>query len=94
MLATVFFRTSNRVPGRGRAVTLSVEVPAGADLQTILVAASTKHRVALLSRFGQTGVFEVQTDAGVWAHPDGSERCVLTKGVQFKTWEKLDAESP
>ena len=44
----------------------------------------------------QTGVFEIQTDDGIWQHTGGQKIDVSTTrraaNVQFRTWDQLDAE--
>lgn len=94
MNAQVFYRTFNRVAGRSRAQVVDVVVPAAATLQDMVAAAARICGRRLLARSGRTGVFEVQTDAGLWTTPDEGG-CVLTQRAQFQTWEQLDeAVSP
>ncbi len=92
--AQMFYRTFNRKTAVGVVKVVEAMVAHGAPLKEILAAGCMASGVALLSRYGQIGVFEVQTDEGIWSHPGEAERCVLTKGVEFKTWEQLESEAP
>lgn len=86
MRADVFHRTYNRVPEKGRVLVFTVEVEAGASLEAILAAA----QAAGLPKGGaSSGVFEVQTDEGVWATT--TARVLRPCNAVFTTWEALDA---
>lgn len=93
-VAQIFYRTFNRKTGVGQVCCVTTHVAHGAPVATILAAGCMESGVALLSRYGQIGVYEIQTDEGIWSHPGEAERCVLTKGVEFKTWDQLDREDP
>lgn len=72
---------------------VSVDVPANATLQDILDDAVD---AGASPPSGGKGVFQVQTDRGVYGRPDGSPSATrpygrpLEKGVRFITWEELD----
>lgn len=90
MNAQVFFRTFNRVPERGVVQVVDVQVEEQAELRSIIEVAGRACGKALLARSGLVGVFEVQTDAGIWDTAHGG--CLLTKAVRFRTWDELDCE--
>lgn len=99
MWADVYYRQWNTRRESIGEVFVRVEIDA--DLLTILRAAEVASCKALTRRRGNAlGVFQVQTDLGIFtATDDGSltsyhpERgCKLRKQVQFKTWAQLEAE--
>lgn len=78
-----------------------VDVPEGAGLVEILVAAGALIGVRLHERANRgTGVYEVQTDLGLWrADDDGSvisydpkRGTRIRKQTRFSTWEELEAQ--
>lgn len=86
MNADIFHRTYNRVPEKGRVLVFTVEVPAGASLEAILEAG----RAAGLPKGGAgSGVFEVQTDEGIWS--TATARVLRPCNATFQTWDQLDA---
>lgn len=83
MLVRVFYRVPDGP--RLRAVVFTADVPSVATLGDVL---SLVQRPLGASRL--SAVFEVQTDAGIWAHHDGSERPLLLPGATHRTWAELD----
>lgn len=67
-------------------------MPAGASLDDILVEGYQK---GFPMGSARGGCFELQTDEGIWARPDGKRMRVTGRNGQpaiFKTWEQLEAE--
>lgn len=77
-----------------------VEVPPGTGVVEILRAVEKVQQRRLSRRSGKTGVFEIQTDEGVWDVTDGGSLtrftektgCVLRPQARFRTWQQLEAE--
>lgn len=90
MRADFFWRTQNRVPSRGRECEFTCAVPRGTDPALMLVIAGALAPVRLDQRHGPHGVYEIQTDEGIWRAPDGAD--VRSPRATFKTWEQLEAE--
>jgi hypothetical protein len=100
MRADVFYRKFNsRRESIGEVL---VEVPQGAELELIIREAGRLLGKALERRSSSTGVFEVQTDEGIWSVPEGSltrwqaarERLVVREGAVFESWEELERREP
>jgi hypothetical protein len=93
-MVTVSGRTYNRVPERSRTVDVTFEAPANAPLLTILelaykAGAPKGARTAF-------GVFQVQTDAGMWDTAAGTKLMTvshssLSPAVRFRTWDEVEA---
>lgn len=98
MRADCFYRRYNRDRARmfsaRNVAEVLVEVPVDASLADILAAAYSAARKVPGDR--ATGIYEVQTDLGIYRSSD--ERCIdLTTAVgrarvSFRTWEQLDAD--
>lgn len=86
MKADVFYRTWNRNRAKSRVKVTSVDVPANANLADVLKASGAPSGNRTWS-----GVFEVQTDAGIWARPDGGP--FWKGGVTFRSWDQVEAEN-
>jgi len=97
MRADCFFRRWNRDPAKRFATrnvrVVTVEVEASASLPEILAAALKR---GASKGTHQTGIFEVQTDRGIYDRADGMRLDVSTPlkaaKVRFKTWDQLEAE--
>lgn len=99
MRADIFWRKFNsRRASTGEAL---VEVPEDADLITILKAAYPVTGVHMETRGSRgTGVYEVQTDKGVWQAEDGGALISydtkrgtrVRRQTRFDTWEELEAQ--
>lgn len=103
--ADVFYRKLNtRRPSVGL---VSIPIPAGLavdafpGLVALLALASQACGVALNQRQGKLGVFEVQTDAGIWDAADAgalitydrrAEKMRQRPATRFRTWEQIEAE--
>lgn len=97
MRADCFFRTWNRdkaktmSPANVRIVSVEVEPGEGAEaiIRKAWTAGASKGN-------GQTGVFEIQTDKGIWSVAEGgpllSQSGNLRRGAQFKSWDALESE--
>jgi len=89
MNADVFSRTFSSTPGAGRVREARIQVPATATLDQILAAAIA----AGMNKGGrgrqQGGIFEVQTDLGIWTTDDGGK--LVAGHARFATWEELEA---
>lgn len=92
---TAFARTYNRNPERMTVVTAQFEAPADAKVEELIELA---HECGL-SRGDRTlaGVFELQTDDGIWQCADGSKLLMrtgrgLSPRAQFRSWEQVEAE--
>ena len=90
MQADIFFRTFNKIPERQNVQVVTVDVPHDATVRDMVAAAAAACGKALLSRNGRIGVFEIQTDLGIWDRED--EGCVLNGAVRFRSWEQLELE--
>lgn len=88
-----FYKTFNRVPEKRRTLSLRFEAPVGATLAELL---ATYIAAGGTRGSHETGVFEMQTDAGIWSHRDEKRMDASTArraaSCEFKTWEELDAE--
>lgn len=98
MLVDVFYRTYNsdraKMLSDANVRSVRVEVAAGAGLAEILEAA---WRAGASKGSSRSGIFEVQTEAGIWAQLDGG-KIDLTTGpgrarAVFRTWDELEAEA-
>jgi hypothetical protein len=91
--ADIFYRTWNKVPERQRVLHYCIDVPASATLDQII---STARKLGVGRGTHQTGIFEVQTDQGIYSRADGCRLDVSTPGraakVIFKSWEQLEVE--
>lgn len=89
--ADVFCRTFNRRGAKfARTREIVVMYPTGATLAQLIELA--REAGASLGGRGrhQGGIFEIQTDEGIWSTADGGKLDV--KHGVFKTWEQLEAE--
>lgn len=85
MKADVFYRTWNRDRAKSRVRVVSVEVPADATLDDVIRAARAPRGTRTWS-----GVFEVQTDDGVWSRPD--EGPLWKGGAVFRSWDQVEED--
>jgi hypothetical protein len=92
---TAFARTYNRVPERSTVVTASFEAPSNATIEELIELAHD----AGLSRGDRTlaGVFEIQTDTGIWSCPDDGKLLMrtgagLSPRARFRSWEQIESE--
>lgn len=88
MRVDAFFRTYNRHVERRRVVCVVFEAREGAELAELLELA---HKAGAKGRGSSTGIFELQTDEGIWSREDGKplERR-SGKLAAFATWAKLE----
>lgn len=90
MNADIFRRTFNVVPSRSNVVQYRIRVRRDAGLDDILEAAK---RCGIPVGNFNCGVFEVQTDVGIWSNPTGKNlRFAKPANRVFKSWEQLEAE--
>lgn len=95
--ADIFYRTWNRdtekMASQASVRSVRIEVPEDADLDAIAKLAYAAG--ASVGAKGQSGIFEIQTDRGIWARPDGKP--LLPGGkphrhTSFKSWDELEKE--
>ena len=96
-----FYRTYNKVESKmmssANVRSVSVEVAADATPAEMIAAALAAGASIGTSR---TGIYEIQTDDGIWTRTDKAIRCferingeiVVSKKFAFKSWEQLEAE--
>lgn len=93
MLVQWFHRTECRDFYKKRpAQVFEFQAAPGAHLDELLLAG---YNLGFPSGSMRSGVFELQTDEGIWARPDGKKLTRTTRTGQkavFKTWEELDHE--
>lgn len=89
-----FARRYNRVPERMTVVSATFTAPVTASIEDLIEMAHANG----LSRGDRTlaGVFELQTDQGIWSCPDDSKLlmrtgCGLSLKARFRSWETLEA---
>ena len=90
MLANVFYRAYNRDNAKMmsaanvRDLTLEIEPAAGLDqiLEAAYAAGASKGS-------SRSGVFEVQTDSGIWDREDGG-KLAPGRPARFRTWSELE----
>lgn len=87
----VFFRRYNRDLARTLAPenvrVVQIDLPDEAPLADILAAA---YRAGASKGSSRSGIFEVQTEAGIWAHPGGGKIDPPARAC-FQTWDELEA---
>lgn len=95
MKVTAFFRTFNRVPERMRTKTVEFTAPVGTAIEDLIEMA----HAAGASRGARTpsGVFEIQTDEGIWSTPDETKLLTtsnsgLSDRASFKSWKAMERE--
>lgn len=91
MNADLFYRSWNGHTKTKSVKETSVEVGEEMGFAEIL-AAATEQTGVQFARRGGLGVFQIQTDAGIWARTDGTEGVLQAHNVTFKSWEQLEAE--
>jgi len=86
----VFFRRYNRSLERtlsaGNVVVVQLDLPADTGLPDILAAA---YRAGASKGSSRSGIFEVQTDIGIWSREDGGKIDPPTR-ARFSSWSALD----
>lgn len=87
----IFVRTKRGEP----AGAWKIRLPSNLPIEELITQASEFLGKKLRQR-GSKGVFEVQTDAGIWSRPGGgvfyNNKGELFGDVAFKTWEAIEAE--
>jgi len=86
----IFYRTFNRRPGAGQVREYFIPAPADTSLANLLEAA---HQAGVpLGGAGRQygGIFELQTDAGIWSTQDGGK--LTPRHGTFRTWEEIEQE--
>lgn len=97
MTADIFFRLHHpslaRVLSPQNVRSMRLCFPEGTDIATIVRAALAAGAPIGSSR---SGIFEVQTDDGIYAREDGGKLNVDTERkvakIKFQTWDSLEAE--
>jgi hypothetical protein len=89
MRADFFWKTQNRIPGRGRECEFTCVVPVDATVAEMLTIAGRLAPVRLDARHGPHGVYQVQTDLGIFTAPTGVD--VRSPRTTFSTWDELEA---
>lgn len=92
MRATIFWRvydSKNHCPGR--ALRADINAPEGTSWQGLVELGEIATGLKLSGK-GSMGVFEIQTDEGIWSTESG--RPLKPRTAVFKTWEQLDQEEP
>lgn len=88
MKADFFWRTA----GGGRECEFRCDVPETATVAEMLAIAGALAPVNLHQRTGRAGVYQIQTDLGIYNAPSvGTD--VRSPRTTFKTWEQLDEEN-
>lgn len=95
MSVTCFFRPYNRVVERMTVLTMMFTAPRKATIERLIELAHE----AGASRGDRTlaGVFELQTDEGIWNCPDGSKLLkrtgvALSDNARFRSWDVIESE--
>jgi hypothetical protein len=86
----IFWRTYNRDPARQTRPEnvrwIRLELAADLGLPEILTAAI---RAGVSKGSSASGIFEVQTDAGIWDRPDGG-KLDPPRRARFRTWDEAE----
>lgn len=82
-----FHRPENKHFSKDRVKVFGFEAPAGSTLEQLLAAG---YAVGVPRGSHRGGVFEIQTDEGIWSSPTDSR--LDPKTAVFKTWEQLEKE--
>jgi hypothetical protein len=92
--ADFFWYTWNRkAPQRkGEQVEASIEVTpeVAQDINRLMEA--WKAQAGTTGSHHTTGIFQIQTDYGIWQREDGASFTKRVTTAQFKSWEQLEAE--
>lgn len=82
-----FHRPENKHFSKDRVKVFGFEAPAGSILEQLLAAG---YDAGIPKGSHRGGVFEIQTDEGIWSSPSNSR--LLPGAAVFKTWEQLEQE--
>jgi hypothetical protein len=90
MTVDSFFRRWNKNPMKLHATDNSVsvrfEAPTGCALEQLL---NLAHKAGASLGTWQTGVYEIQTDEGIWALPNGKALRHKMHAAVFTPWEEV-----
>jgi hypothetical protein len=89
MNVTAFSKTFNAKPSRGRVIVTDITVAPTAGLEEMIAAAHAAGASKGARGRQGGGVFELQTDDGIWSSDDGGK--LDANHASFATWEELEA---
>lgn len=95
MRCTAFFRTFNRDPERMNTRQVDFTAEPGTPVEELIELAHAAG--ASPGARSRAGVFEIQTDEGIWSTPDESKLLTMSHSglsdrTAFKSWEAMERE--